>query len=72
MVRTVSDRGPVPGQAIRLGLGIAAPFGVVALAYALWWISDRLLYIGPFDRVSFGRAVVVPVWVMTAVVAGAA
>jgi hypothetical protein len=34
----------------------------VVLAYGLWWISDRLLYIGPLDRAAFGWAVVVPVW----------
>ncbi len=72
MDRTVSDRGPVPGQAIRLGLGVTAPLAVVVLAYALWWISDRLLYIGPFDRAVFGWAVVVPAWLMAPVVAGLA
>lgn len=60
----------IDAQPVRLGLGLAVPLGVVSLAYVLWWISDRLLYIGPLDRASFGWAVVVPVWLSVPVVAG--
>ena len=48
---------------------MAAPLAGVALAYALWWISDRLLYVGPLDRATFGWLVVVPVWSLTPVLA---
>lgn len=51
-------------------MAVAAPVAVVALTYALWWISDQLLYVGPLDRAAFGWAVVIPVWVSTPVVAG--
>lgn len=54
----------------RLALGVAVPLAVVALAYALWWVSDRLLYIGPLDRAAFGWAVVIPVWLAAPVAAG--
>jgi hypothetical protein len=40
------------------------------LAYGLWWISDRLVSIGPLDRAAFGWAVVIPVWLAAPVVAG--
>jgi hypothetical protein len=46
----------------RLGVGVAVPTAVLGLAYALWWISDRLVQIGPIDRAVFGWVVVVPVW----------
>jgi hypothetical protein len=49
--------------------GVAVPLGVVAAAYALWWVSDRLLYIGPFDRAAFGWAVVIPVWLAAPIAA---
>jgi hypothetical protein len=62
-----SRSGGLPG---RLALGIAVPLALVALAYALWWVSDRLLYIGPLDRATFGWAVVVPVWLAAPVAAG--
>jgi hypothetical protein len=54
----------------RFALGVAVPLAVVALAYALWWTSDRLMYIGPLDRAAFGWAVVIPVWVAAPVAAG--
>jgi hypothetical protein len=54
---------------MRIALAAAAPLGAVALAYGLWWISDRLLYIGPLDRAKFGWLVVVPVWSLTPVLA---
>jgi hypothetical protein len=62
--------GPAGRLPVRFALGVAVPLGVVALAYALWWISDRLLYIGPLDRAAFGWAVVIPVWVAAPVIAG--
>jgi hypothetical protein len=43
-------------------VAVAVPLAICALAYGLWWISDRLIYIGPLDRAAFGWAVVVPVW----------
>lgn len=51
-------------------IGIVVPLGVVGLAYALWWISDQLLYIGPLDRATFGGWVVAPLWFAAPVVAG--
>ena len=57
------------GRNSRLG-AVAAPLAVVGLASVLWWISDRLLYIGPFDRATFGWLVVVPVWATAPLVAG--
>jgi hypothetical protein len=50
------------GEAVRFGLGVVVPVAVLAFAYGLWWISDRLLYVGPLDRAAFGWLVVVPVW----------
>jgi hypothetical protein len=50
--------------------GIAAPLAVAAAAYVLWWVSDRLLYIGPIDRAAFGWAVVIPVWLTAPIAAG--
>jgi hypothetical protein len=47
-----------------------APLVVVALAFALWWISDRLLYVGPLDRATFGWFVVVPLWAAAPTFAG--
>ena len=53
----------------RRAVAVGAPLAVAALAYSLWWISDRLVYIGPFDRATFGWAMVVPVWLATPFVA---
>jgi hypothetical protein len=50
---------------LRLLVALAAPLAGVALAYGLWWISDRLLVIGPLDRAAFGWLVVIPVWSLT-------
>jgi len=57
---SVSQVGPA-----RFSIAIATPLAGAALAYLLWWISDRLLYIGPLDRAAFGWLVVVPVWALT-------
>ena len=53
----------------RVAIAAATPVACVALAYVLWWISDRLLYVGPLDRATFGWLIVVPVWALTPVVA---
>lgn len=53
-----------------MALGVAVPLALVALAYALWWMSDRLLYIGPLDRAAFGWGVVIPVWLAAPFAAG--
>jgi hypothetical protein len=52
--------------------GVAAPLAVAAAAYVLWWVSDRLIYIGPFDRAAFGWIVVIPLWLATPVAAAVA
>lgn len=62
--------GPTGRLPVRVVLGVAAPLAVAAFAYALWWISDRLLYVGPLDRAALGWAVVIPVWVAAPVAAG--
>ena len=68
---TVEPVGDPAGEpAVRFALGVAAPIAVASLAYALWWISDRLLYVGPIDRAAFGWAVVIPLWVSTPIAAG--
>ncbi|MDP9226372.1 MAG: hypothetical protein M3P18_21530 [Actinomycetota bacterium] len=53
---------PRQASALRVGIAVMTPLAGVAVAYGLWWISDRLLYIGPLDRAKFGWLVVVPVW----------
>lgn len=65
---TEAARGGV--GAGRIALAILAPLAAAVLAYGLWWISDRLLYIGPLDRAAFSWAVVVPLWLLAPVVAG--
>ena len=50
--------------------GVAVPLAVAGLAYLLWQISDRLLYVGPLDRAAFGWIVVVPTWIAAPVAAG--
>ena len=46
-------------------IGVAIPLAGVGLTYLLWWISDRLVVIGPIDRATFGWLVVVPIWALT-------
>jgi hypothetical protein len=53
-------------------LAALIPVAVVAAAYGLWWISDRLLYVGPLDRAAFGWIVVVPLMLAAPIVAGLA
>jgi hypothetical protein len=71
MSATIEPFGrPADRLPLRVVLGVAVPLAVAALAYGLWWISDRLLYVGPLDRAAFGWFVVIPVWVAAPVVAG--
>jgi hypothetical protein len=55
---------------IDLLVAIAVPLAMLALAYALWAISDRLLQIGPFDRAAFGWIFVAPLLWLAPGVAG--
>jgi hypothetical protein len=67
MIRTApSGRNAWP----RIALGAAIPLVLAGLGYLLWWISDRLLYVGPLDRAAFGWVVVIPVWIAAPVAAG--
>jgi len=54
---------------LRAALG---PLLVVGLAAALGLISDRLLYVGPLDRATFGWLVVIPVWALAPAAVGLA
>ena len=38
----------------RIVVGAVLPLVVAGIAYLLWWISDRILYVGPLDRAAFG------------------
>jgi len=68
---TVDPTGrPDDRQALRVAIGIGLPLGLVVLAYMLWAISDRLVYIGPLDPAAFGWAVVTPLWLSSPVAAG--
>jgi hypothetical protein len=49
---------------------VAVPLTLAGLAYVLWWISDRLVYVGPLDRAAIGWVVVIPVWIAAPVAAG--
>ncbi|HLO35495.1 MAG TPA: hypothetical protein VK194_05405, partial [Candidatus Deferrimicrobium sp.] len=49
---------------------IAIPLAILAVAYGMWWVSDRMLTIGPFDRATFGWTFVIPTWLAAPVVAG--
>jgi hypothetical protein len=60
MMAPMTPSAPLDRRA--LAIGIVGPLGIVALAFALWWASDRLLYVGPLDRSAFGWLVVMPVW----------
>ena len=72
MSGTASIGQPARADWIRAALGIGIPLSWIAIGYALWWISDRLLVIGPLDRAAFGWAVVVPIWLAAPEVAGIA
>lgn len=62
--------GPSARNPIGFLLAVAVPLALAALVYALWWISDRLLTVGPLDRAAFGWAVVMPTWIVAPVAAG--
>src|SRR3954453_20317543 len=66
----IATARPRPTRSHLLVIGVAAPLAVAGLAYLLWWISDRLVVVGPLDRASFGWMVVVPTWLAAPVVAG--
>jgi hypothetical protein len=67
MMAPMTQSGPAENRA--LAIGIAGPLGTIGLAYVLWWVSDRLLYVGPLDRATFGWLVVMPVWWLSPAVA---
>lgn len=56
----------------RLVVAVGLPLAVVALAYGLWFVSDRMLYVGSLDRATFGWVVVVPLWLAAPLVAARA
>ncbi len=60
-----SGRSPSLARLGRVAAAAMLPLAGAGLAYLLSWVSDRLLYIGPFDRAAFGWFVVVPVWALT-------
>jgi hypothetical protein len=60
--------GPNPWP--RIVVGAVVPLAVVGLAYLLWWISDRLVYVGPLDRAAFGWVVVIPTWIAAPALVG--
>ena len=53
-------------------LAVAIPLAVAGAAYLLWFLSDRMVQIGPLDRAAFGWLVVMPVWAAAPVAAGLA
>lgn len=57
---------------VDLVIAVAIPLVLLAVAYALWAISDRMLVIGPFDRAAFGWIVVLPLSWLAPGVAGLA
>jgi len=54
----------------RYVVAVVVPHALAGLAYVLWWMSDRLLNVGPLDRAAVGWVVVVPVWIAAPVAAG--
>lgn len=67
-----SGRSPSLARLGRVAAAAMLPLAGAGLAYLLSWVSDRLLYIGPFDRAAFGWFVVVPVWALTPLAAAVA
>ena len=72
MASSMGDRASGRGGRFEAGfvIAVAVPLVIAALAYALWWISDRLVTIGPFDRATFGWGVVIPIWICGPIAAG--
>ncbi len=58
------------GHSGRFVVAVVAPIVLVAIAYALWWISNELVIIGPLDRAQFGWLVVVPLVVIAPAAGG--
>jgi hypothetical protein len=54
-------------EVLRLAIGVAAPLGVISLAFALWKLSVHQVSI---DRAAVGWLVVVPLWSTAPAVAG--
>jgi hypothetical protein len=52
------------------GLAAVVPLLVIAAAVALWWASDRIGQVGPFDKATFGWLFVVPIWAVSPAAAG--
>ena len=50
------------GRSRQTGLAAVIPISLMGVALALWWISDKLMTVGPFDRAAFGWIFVVPIW----------
>jgi hypothetical protein len=63
-------RDPLEHGRAEVLVAITVPLALVALAYLLWAVSDRLLSVGPFDRTTFGWLIVVPVWLAAPIAAG--
>jgi hypothetical protein len=64
------ERGGITSDPRRVALAITLPIGVLALAYILWWISDRVVYVGPLDKAAFDWVVVAPIWLLAPLAAG--
>ena len=58
----------LPARGPKLLVAVLVPIAVVAVAYGLWWISDRLVIIGPLDRAQFGWLVVIPMFAAAPIV----
>lgn len=68
MAEPVGDPGrPLPVSFI---LGVAFHLPSSPSPARSGWISERLFYIGPLDRATFGWVVVIPVWISAPIVAG--
>ena len=72
MTDPARDTHPLRSASVDLLTAIAVPLAMLAAAYALWAISDRLLWIGPFDRAAFGWIVVLPLSWLAPGIAGLA
>jgi hypothetical protein len=51
-------------------VAVVAPVAILALSYALWWVDDQLLVIGPFDRAQFWWIFAFPLLLLAPLVAG--
>jgi len=62
-------RGQPPGP-IPVTAAVVMPLAGIGLVYGLWWISDRLVVVGPFDRAALGWVVIAPLWLLLPVLSG--